>query len=214
MTTAAPPGCPLLLRQLPAAPHPAHWLTGATSALAVRLFQRAGRLASQAPWLSGHTSAPADWRHKHPGCAAIPAHRRTGATSTLAANLDARAESGAAGAAQELAEMTERDWRIFREDFSIAYKGVSSGMSALPIRNWKEATLPPPVMQARAPPRRVRGAAPPTPRPGVASPELAASWVDWRSEAGFESVWRLRRTSFSAPAGEGAQSMSTWIAWH
>ena len=50
---------------------------------------------------------------------------------------------------QELAEMTERDWRIFREDFSIAYKGVSSGMSALPIRSWAEANFPPPVLQAR-----------------------------------------------------------------
>ena len=45
--------------------------------------------------------------------------------------------------------MTERDWRIFREDFSIAYKGVSSGMSALPIRSWAEANFPPPVLQAR-----------------------------------------------------------------
>ena len=45
--------------------------------------------------------------------------------------------------------MTERDWRIFREDFSIAYKGVSSGVNALPIRNWEEAKLPEPVLQVR-----------------------------------------------------------------
>ena len=51
--------------------------------------------------------------------------------------------------AQALDEMTERDWRIFREDFSIAYKGVSSGVNALPIRNWEEAKLPEPVLQAR-----------------------------------------------------------------
>ncbi len=97
-------------------------------------------------------SALSDSCYEHPGCQAIPGHRPARAASTLAARPGARIEPGAAGAAQELGEMTERDWRIFREDFSIAYKGVSSGMSALPIRNWKEATLPPPVMQARAPP--------------------------------------------------------------
>ena len=41
-------------------------------------------------------------------------------------------------------EMTERDWRIFREDFNIAYKG---GQSGLPIRNWAEANLPETLMQ-------------------------------------------------------------------
>ena len=74
-------------------------------------------------------------------------------------------------------EMTERDWRIFREDFSIAYKGAgwmggggSSGganaavanaaggaltttttplaPSLLPIRNWQEAHLPDPLLRA------------------------------------------------------------------
>ena len=43
--------------------------------------------------------------------------------------------------------MTERDWRIFREDFSIAYKGNAGG--TLPIRNWKEARLPEPLMKVR-----------------------------------------------------------------
>ena len=42
-------------------------------------------------------------------------------------------------------EMTERDWRIFREDFNIAYKG---GQSGLPIRNWEEADLPETLMKA------------------------------------------------------------------
>jgi ATP-dependent RNA helicase DDX23/PRP28 len=37
--------------------------------------------------------------------------------------------------------MTERDWRIFREDFSISYKGSVAG-AMLPIRNWDEANLP------------------------------------------------------------------------
>ncbi len=32
--------------------------------------------------------------------------------------------------------MTERDWRIFREDYAIAIKG---GSVPHPIRNWKEA---------------------------------------------------------------------------
>lgn len=36
-------------------------------------------------------------------------------------------------------EMTERDWRIFREDFNISFKGVASMADCLlPIRNWKE----------------------------------------------------------------------------
>lgn len=36
-------------------------------------------------------------------------------------------------------DMTERDWRIFREDFNISFKGVASmADSLLPIRNWKE----------------------------------------------------------------------------
>ena len=43
-------------------------------------------------------------------------------------------------------EMTERDWRIFREDFSISYKGNTGG--TLPIRNWEEAELPSALMKA------------------------------------------------------------------
>ncbi len=39
--------------------------------------------------------------------------------------------------------MTERDWRIFREDFNIAYKG---NHNALPLRYWNEAPLPKPIM--------------------------------------------------------------------
>ena len=46
-------------------------------------------------------------------------------------------------------EMTERDWRIFREDFSISYKGAALGATAaLPLRNWEEGSLPQPLMQA------------------------------------------------------------------
>jgi ATP-dependent RNA helicase DDX23/PRP28 len=36
-------------------------------------------------------------------------------------------------------QMTERDWRIFREDFSMAFRGSNT---VLPIRNWEEANLP------------------------------------------------------------------------
>ena len=41
--------------------------------------------------------------------------------------------------------MTERDWRIFREDNNISYKGVNT---VLPLRNWDEAVVPNNVMRA------------------------------------------------------------------
>ena len=44
-------------------------------------------------------------------------------------------------------DMTERDWRIFREDFNISYKGASHTKATLPIRNWAEAGLPDALMQ-------------------------------------------------------------------
>ncbi|XP_059929423.1 probable ATP-dependent RNA helicase DDX23 [Gadus macrocephalus] len=40
---------------------------------------------------------------------------------------------------KKLEEMTDRDWRIFREDYSITTKG---GKIPNPIRNWKEYSLP------------------------------------------------------------------------
>ena len=43
--------------------------------------------------------------------------------------------------------MTERDWRIFREDHNISYKG-SLDKSCLPIRSWDEAHLPDALLQA------------------------------------------------------------------
>lgn len=45
-------------------------------------------------------------------------------------------------------DMTERDWRIFREDFNISYKGVQVSGAALPVRNWEEAKLPAMLMKA------------------------------------------------------------------
>ncbi|ETN69729.1 helicase protein [Necator americanus] len=44
-----------------------------------------------------------------------------------------------------LEEMTERDWRIFREDFNISIKG---GRVPKPIRSWEECGLPDEVYQA------------------------------------------------------------------
>ena len=35
--------------------------------------------------------------------------------------------------------MTERDWRIFREDYNISIKG---GNPAAPIRYWRESNIP------------------------------------------------------------------------
>lgn len=46
---------------------------------------------------------------------------------------------------KSLQEMTERDWRIFREDFDIRIQG---GRATLPIRHWNESALPDAVMKA------------------------------------------------------------------
>jgi len=40
---------------------------------------------------------------------------------------------------KELENMTERDWRIFREDYNISIKG---GNLAPPLRNWREGNIP------------------------------------------------------------------------
>lgn len=44
-------------------------------------------------------------------------------------------------------DMTERDWRIFREDFNISYRGAASNV-VLPIRNWSEANFPESIHRA------------------------------------------------------------------
>jgi ATP-dependent RNA helicase DDX23/PRP28 len=54
---------------------------------------------------------------------------------------------GAHWSEKPLADMTERDWRIFREDFDIRIQG---GRATLPLRNWEEAAFPAPVMRAIA----------------------------------------------------------------
>lgn len=44
-----------------------------------------------------------------------------------------------------LAEMRDRDWRIFKEDYSIASKG---GSVPHPYRSWEESSIPGPILQA------------------------------------------------------------------
>ncbi|CDZ98663.1 pre-mrna-splicing atp-dependent rna helicase prp28 [Phaffia rhodozyma] len=44
---------------------------------------------------------------------------------------------------KSLEEMKDRDWRIFREDFSIAARG---GSIPLPMRNWAESNIPPQIL--------------------------------------------------------------------
>ena len=44
-----------------------------------------------------------------------------------------------------LEEMTERDWRIFREDFNISYKG---SRIPKPMRSWIESKLSPELLRA------------------------------------------------------------------
>ncbi|KAF8577257.1 pre-mRNA-splicing ATP-dependent RNA helicase PRP28 [Ramaria rubella] len=43
-----------------------------------------------------------------------------------------------------LLEMKERDWRIFREDFSIAARG---GQIPSPLRSWTESSIPKPILE-------------------------------------------------------------------
>lgn len=45
---------------------------------------------------------------------------------------------------KNLQEMSDRDWRIFKEDFNITAKG---GKIPNPIRYWKEASLPPDILE-------------------------------------------------------------------
>ena len=47
---------------------------------------------------------------------------------------------------KDLKDMTERDWRIFREDFNIQFKGNAD---ILPIRNWDEGGIPKELREVR-----------------------------------------------------------------
>lgn len=76
---------------------------------------------------------------------------RHGAEGGRAAALRTMLSSGGPAAvkqhwsAKALSDMTERDWRILREDFDI--RGGGRG-NALPLRSWGESKLPAPLLRA------------------------------------------------------------------
>ncbi|KAJ3302873.1 mRNA splicing protein prp28 [Kappamyces sp. JEL0829] len=45
---------------------------------------------------------------------------------------------------KKLPEMTERDWRIFKEDFNITIKGTNVPH---PLRSWRESAIPTPILE-------------------------------------------------------------------
>ena len=45
---------------------------------------------------------------------------------------------------KKLDDMTQRDWRIFKEDYSISVKGTNVPP---PLRNWKESVIPDPILR-------------------------------------------------------------------
>jgi ATP-dependent RNA helicase DDX23/PRP28 len=45
---------------------------------------------------------------------------------------------------KNLENMTERDWRIFREDYNISIKGANV---ANPIRHWRESSIPETILE-------------------------------------------------------------------
>jgi ATP-dependent RNA helicase DDX23/PRP28 len=63
----------------------------------------------------------------------------------LESEKSSTAVSSSHWSSKPLATMTDRDWRIFREDFDIRIQG---GRATLPLRNWNEAGFPEPVMRA------------------------------------------------------------------
>jgi ATP-dependent RNA helicase DDX23/PRP28 len=60
-------------------------------------------------------------------------------------DAETKAKMGSHWSEKALDLMTERDWRIFREDFDIRVQG---GRATLPLRFWKEGNFPDEVMQA------------------------------------------------------------------
>eukprot|EP01032_Pedospumella_encystans_P018991 gene18991-21602_t len=69
--------------------------------------------------------------------------RRIQELSSLDKQVDSK--MGSHWSEKALADMTERDWRIFREDFDIRIQG---GRATLPLRFWNEANFPPAVVKA------------------------------------------------------------------
>ena len=60
-------------------------------------------------------------------------------------DTQAKLKMGSHWSEKPLDTMTERDWRIFREDFDIRIQG---GRATLPLRFWTEGNFPLPVMAA------------------------------------------------------------------
>ena len=63
----------------------------------------------------------------------------------LEMDTETKAKMGSHWSEKSLDTMTERDWRIFREDFDIRVQG---GRATLPLRFWKEGNFPSEVMKA------------------------------------------------------------------
>lgn len=75
--------------------------------------------------------------------------RRTGVDSQLTDPMERRraAKNGIDErhwSDKPLHEMKDRDWRIFREDFSIAARG---GSIPHPLRSWEESSIPPQILE-------------------------------------------------------------------
>ncbi|KAF9652826.1 pre-mRNA-splicing ATP-dependent RNA helicase PRP28 [Thelephora ganbajun] len=75
--------------------------------------------------------------------------RRTGVESQLTDPMERRraAKNGVDErhwSEKPLHEMKDRDWRIFREDFSIAARG---GSIPHPLRSWEESSIPPQILE-------------------------------------------------------------------
>lgn len=66
-------------------------------------------------------------------------------SADIATKDNADRDMGTHWSGKPLADMTERDWRIFREDFDIRIKG---GRATLPLRFWSEAGFPPQIARA------------------------------------------------------------------
>ncbi|KDE07375.1 hypothetical protein MVLG_02416 [Microbotryum lychnidis-dioicae p1A1 Lamole] len=105
---------------------------------------------------TNRTEAPGIAAPPHPVQALVPRLFGRGHLGGFDRDLD-RAPSGGSGkrlkgsiddrhwTEKSLDEMRDRDWRIFREDFSIAARG---GHIPLPLRSWEESSIPRPILDA------------------------------------------------------------------
>ena len=76
---------------------------------------------------------------------AARAMRRSQAQTEAAADKEVARAAGSHWTEKPLEQLTERDWRIMREDFDIRVQG---GHPVAPLRNWAEAKIPEPIMRA------------------------------------------------------------------